>query len=151
MGYFVEGLKPEIQVRVQTINPQNRLQAMKMARDIEVEIRGFRSQRLSDFGRWTKERDVSYHLYERGRTGSGFKSGQRSGFGSTYNPGPNRSSSVTGPVSPQKSAQSGSNSHLGGNSNCQNSMGDSSFYHRANSDREGGPRSRGVQHLPYSE
>ena len=152
LGYFVGGLKPEIRVKVRTLNPQNRLQAMKMARDIEVEIRGFRSQRLSDFGRrWTKERDASYHLYERGRTGSGFKSGQRSGFGSTYNPSPNRSSNVTGPVSPKISAQSGSNSHLGGNSNSQNSMGGSSFYHHANSDREGGPRSRGVQHLPYSE
>jgi len=79
LGYFVGGLKPEIRVRVRTLNPQNRLQAMKMAQDIEVETRGFRSQRLSDFGRrWTKERDASYHLYERGRMGSGFKSGQRS-------------------------------------------------------------------------
>ena len=141
LGYFVGGLKPEIRVKVRTLNPQNRLQAMKMARDIEVEIRGFRSQRLSDFGRWTKERDASYHLYERGRTGSGFKSGQRSGFGSTYNPSPNCSSSVTGPVSPKQYAQSRSKSHLGGNSNSPNSMRGSSFYHRANLGRVGIGRS----------
>ncbi|KAJ9541667.1 LOW QUALITY PROTEIN: hypothetical protein OSB04_028173 [Centaurea solstitialis] len=40
LGYFLGGLRPEIRLRVRTFNPVNRIQAMKIARDVESELQG---------------------------------------------------------------------------------------------------------------
>lgn len=40
LGYFIGGLKTEICLRVHTFSPQNRVQTMKLARDIEGQLRG---------------------------------------------------------------------------------------------------------------
>jgi hypothetical protein len=39
LGYFMSGLKPTIQRRVRTLNPQNRIQMMRIAKDVEEELR----------------------------------------------------------------------------------------------------------------
>jgi hypothetical protein len=39
LGYFMSGLKPVIRRRVRTLNPANRMQMMRMAKDVEDELR----------------------------------------------------------------------------------------------------------------
>jgi hypothetical protein len=39
LGYFMSGLKPTIRRRVRTLNPQNRMQMMRIAKDVEEELR----------------------------------------------------------------------------------------------------------------
>ncbi|XP_068472156.1 uncharacterized protein [Phaseolus vulgaris] len=39
LGYFMSGLKPPIRRRVRTLNPSNRMQMMRMAKDVEEEIK----------------------------------------------------------------------------------------------------------------
>jgi hypothetical protein len=39
LGYFMSGLKPAIRRRVRTLNPSNRMQMMRMAKDVEEELR----------------------------------------------------------------------------------------------------------------
>ncbi|MCI17325.1 pentatricopeptide repeat-containing protein, partial [Trifolium medium] len=39
LGYFMSGLKHPIRRRVRTLNPQNRMQMMRMAKDVEEELR----------------------------------------------------------------------------------------------------------------
>ncbi|MCI52065.1 pentatricopeptide repeat-containing protein, partial [Trifolium medium] len=38
LGYFMSGLKPQIRRRVRTLNPQNRMQMMRIAKDVEEEL-----------------------------------------------------------------------------------------------------------------
>lgn len=39
LGYFMSGLKQKIRRRVRTLNPQNRMQLMRMAKDVEDELK----------------------------------------------------------------------------------------------------------------
>lgn len=39
LGYFMSGLKVQIRRRVRTLNPQNRMQMMRMAKDVEDELK----------------------------------------------------------------------------------------------------------------
>lgn len=39
LGYFISGLKAQIRRRVRTLNPQNRMQMMRMAKDVEDELK----------------------------------------------------------------------------------------------------------------
>ncbi|MCI04942.1 retrotransposon gag protein, partial [Trifolium medium] len=39
LGYFMSGLKPSIRRRVRTLNPGNRMQMMRMAKDVEEELK----------------------------------------------------------------------------------------------------------------
>lgn len=39
LGYFMSGLKAQIRRRVRTLNPQNRMQMMRMAKDVEDELK----------------------------------------------------------------------------------------------------------------
>lgn len=39
LGYFMSGLKPKIRRRVRTLNPQNRMQMMMIAKDVEDELK----------------------------------------------------------------------------------------------------------------
>jgi hypothetical protein len=39
LGYFMSGLKPMIRRRVRTLNPTNRMQMMRMAKDVEDELK----------------------------------------------------------------------------------------------------------------
>ncbi|MCI30473.1 pentatricopeptide repeat-containing protein, partial [Trifolium medium] len=40
LGYFMNGLKPQIRRRVRTLNPKSRMQMMRMAKDVEGELVG---------------------------------------------------------------------------------------------------------------
>ncbi|MCI07310.1 pentatricopeptide repeat-containing protein, partial [Trifolium medium] len=39
LGYFMSGLKPQIRRRVRTLNPRNRMQMMRIAKDVEDELK----------------------------------------------------------------------------------------------------------------
>lgn len=39
LGYFMSGLKAQIRRRVRTLNPQNRMQMMRMEKDVEDELK----------------------------------------------------------------------------------------------------------------
>ncbi|PNX68299.1 pentatricopeptide repeat-containing protein, partial [Trifolium pratense] len=39
LGYFMSGLKPAIRRRVRTLNPKTRMQMMRMAKDVEEELK----------------------------------------------------------------------------------------------------------------
>ncbi|MCI35135.1 pentatricopeptide repeat-containing protein, partial [Trifolium medium] len=39
LGYFMSGLKPQIRRRVRTLNPVSRMQMMRIAKDVEEELR----------------------------------------------------------------------------------------------------------------
>ncbi|MCI02697.1 retrotransposon gag protein, partial [Trifolium medium] len=39
LGYFMSGLKPQIRRRVRTLNPRNRMEMMRIAKDVEEELK----------------------------------------------------------------------------------------------------------------
>ncbi|KAI5447488.1 hypothetical protein KIW84_015083 [Lathyrus oleraceus] len=39
LGYFISGLKPQIRRRMRTLNPRNRIKMMRIAKDVEVELK----------------------------------------------------------------------------------------------------------------
>jgi hypothetical protein len=39
LGYFMSGLKPQIRRKVRTLNPKNRMEVMRIAKDVEDELR----------------------------------------------------------------------------------------------------------------
>ncbi|XP_050874662.1 uncharacterized protein LOC127077172 [Lathyrus oleraceus] len=69
LGYFMSGLKPQIRRRVRTLNPRNRMEMMRIAKDVEEELkeedgdgerrdvkkRGVRACGPEGLGRVTKE------------------------------------------------------------------------------------------------
>ncbi|XP_073221518.1 uncharacterized protein [Cicer arietinum] len=50
LGYFLGGLQLEVRLRVGTFNPKTHVEAMKLARDVEIELRGVLNQRGSECG-----------------------------------------------------------------------------------------------------
>lgn len=128
LGYFLGGLKPEIRLKVRTLNPRSRLQAMKIARDVETELRGSLNYRGSG------GRKIVH--------GSGGKSGS----GSAFNPGSSGGFQRSGPASQNtfRPAQSGTNSQSVTSPNLVQKG-------RDDAGRGVGFRNRGTRHLPYSE
>ncbi|MCI43026.1 pentatricopeptide repeat-containing protein, partial [Trifolium medium] len=39
LGYFMSGLKPQIRKRVRTLNPRTRMEMMRIAKDVEAELK----------------------------------------------------------------------------------------------------------------
>lgn len=141
MGYFIGGLRPEIRMRVRTFNPANRLQAMRLARDVETELQGASIPRgggSTGTRAWKGSRDWSSGYVDKGGSGSG-----------QY---PNTSKLGSG-LGPSVGTQSKGN--LVGNSIQSESRTTVQQGSRTNGD-EGrrsvtGDRNRGTKHLPYSE
>jgi len=128
LGYFLGGLKPEIRLKVQTLNPRTRLQAIKIARDVETKLRGSLNYRGSGGRKIVR--------------GSGGKIGS----GSAFNPGSSGGFYRSSPASQNTSrpAQSGTNSHTV----TSPSLGQKG---RDDAGKGVGFQNRGTHHLPYSE
>jgi hypothetical protein len=119
LGYFMSGLKSNIRRRVRTLNPQNRMQMMRIAKDVEEELR--------------EEDDEGNRTFMRknlGRTES-------SGLGSKYRSGLNlaqkdiprsvntfANTGWSNPARKPESSGSNSNSNLSLNSTGRKSDGD---------------------------
>ncbi|WVZ05566.1 hypothetical protein V8G54_018912 [Vigna mungo] len=78
LGYFIGGLRSEIQRRVRTFNPVNRLQAMHLARDVEEKLLGEGFQHRGGVYGWKSNRDWGTGLGEKFGSGSGSSSPQES-------------------------------------------------------------------------
>lgn len=97
LGYFMSGLKPQIRRRVRTLNPQNRMQMMRIAKDVEEELR----DDDDEAGRYGSKKGVQERAGKNDWAGSVFRN--RSGF----NPKETNRSNGANPT--QKSGSSGSN------------------------------------------
>lgn len=73
LGYFMSGLKAQIRRRVRTLNPQNRMQMMRMAKDVEDELKDEDDDGERRYGK----KSVGYRLgrNEWGEQASKFQSG----------------------------------------------------------------------------
>lgn len=73
LGYFMSGLKAQIRRRVRTLNPQNRMQMMRMAKDVEDELKDEDDDGERRYGK----KSVGYRLgqNEWGGQASKFRSG----------------------------------------------------------------------------
>jgi hypothetical protein len=141
LGYFLGGLKPEIRLKVRTFNPMTRLQAMRVARDIETELRGSLIPR-SGGRNWVRDGKGN------GSTDFGSGSNKKGGNGSNFDPGPNRNGlTIRSTESSQNKGNqpdSNSNQTVTPNANLSRHTGDDGR-------RGNGDRNRGIKHLPYSE
>lgn len=81
LGYFMGGLKSEIRLRVRTFNPRTRVEAMKIARDVETELRGSLVRRSGGTRQWKGERESHYGPGGVGENGSGSNPSGGSGLG----------------------------------------------------------------------
>ncbi|WVZ17573.1 hypothetical protein V8G54_010555 [Vigna mungo] len=134
LGYFIGGLRSEIRRRIRTFNTVNRLQAMRLARDVEAELHGEGFQRGGGTRGWKSNRDLG--------TGQGEKFGSGSGQGPNLGKlgvglGPTQNTQTkplsVGSSSPHESSSTTPQSSISGN---RSSAAD---------------RNRGTKHLPYSE
>lgn len=140
LGYFMGGLKTNIRLRVRIMSPRSRVQAMKIARDVETEMRGPLLPRVSDGGprNW------------KGSGSGGYKLSWKTGFGSQYNPGSTRMGNgstnyfVGSVQSKTGSSPSNPNGNTNANTSTVRSRGDEGR-------RYGGERNCGLKHLLYSE
>ncbi|KAJ9543643.1 hypothetical protein OSB04_023350 [Centaurea solstitialis] len=133
LGYFLGGLRPEIRLRVRTFNPMNRVQAMKLARDVESELQGVASPRNVNLRSWNGGRYNGGGLVTKGPNGSGpdSNSGRRSsGLGSGSGMGsPNKLIPQKQTTAPQLVAP----------------------LRAVAGDRKENERNRGIKHLPYAD
>ncbi|KAE9602911.1 putative succinate dehydrogenase (quinone) [Lupinus albus] len=84
MGYFLGGLRSDIRLRVRTLNPVNRLQAMRCARDVEAELLGVSMPRNSGMRGWKGNKE-----WRSGYVEVGPGAGQNPNMGKLgYGPGP---------------------------------------------------------------
>jgi hypothetical protein len=60
LGYFMSGLKSTIRRRVRTLNPQNRMQMMRIAKDVEEELREEDDEGSRSFAKKNLGRTESY-------------------------------------------------------------------------------------------
>lgn len=140
LGYFMGGLKTDIRLRVRTINPRSRVQKMKIARDVETEMRGSLLPRVSAGGprNW------------KGSGSGGYGLSWKTGYGSQHNPGSTRvgNGSTNYSAGSVQSKTGSSPSNPNGNTNANTSttisIGDEGR-------RYEGERNCGLKHLPYSE
>lgn len=116
-----------------------RLQAMRVARDIETELRGSLIPR-SGGRNWVRDGKGN------GSTDFGSVSNKKGGNGSNFDPGPNRNGlTIRSTKSSQnKGNQPDSNQAVTSNANLSRHTGE-------NGRRGNGDRNRGIKHLPYSE
>ncbi|KAK2455764.1 hypothetical protein QL285_003186 [Trifolium repens] len=147
LGYFLGGLKLEIRLKVRTLNPRSRIQAMKMARDVETELRGALAPRSgggSRLGRKFKESNPK--LGEKGDFGSNSGPIEKIGYGSGLNPGQNKENHGCGPANSGNSEPSQPKSTLG-------TIVSPNFSQKGRDDarRGNGSHTKGIRHLPYSE
>ncbi|CAJ2641852.1 unnamed protein product [Trifolium pratense] len=131
LGYFMSGLKSSIRRRVRTLNPSNRMQLMRMAKDVEEELKDEDDDGDRIWGKKSLGRSEGVGLGSKSR--NSFNPAQKEVTRSSYS-GWNNSSKKTG-------SQSNSNS----NSNANTSM--SSTGRKNDGDRRGGvgDRWRGVR------
>jgi len=123
LGYFMSGLKPQIRRRVRTLNPQNRMQMMRIAKDVEEEL----CDEDEDENRAYVKKNV-------GRNDSnGLGSKFRSGFYPTHKDIP-RSATLGWPNPTRKTGSIGSNSN---STSSVNSTGK-----KIDNDRRGGGNER---------
>ncbi|XP_027936242.1 uncharacterized protein LOC114191269 [Vigna unguiculata] len=135
LGYFIGGLRSEIRRRVRTFNPVNRLQAMRLARDVEIELQGDGFQRRGGTRVWKSNRDWG--------TGQVDKFGSGSGQG----PYPMRLGVGPDPTQGTKSKSFSVSSSSPHESRSVTPQGS-----RVSADRTPTTdRNRGTKHLPYSE
>jgi len=71
LGYFIGGLRSEIRWRVHTFNPVNRLQAIRLARDVEIELQGDGFQRRGGARVWKRNQDWGTGQVDKFGSGSG--------------------------------------------------------------------------------
>jgi len=70
LGYFMSGLKQSIRRRVRTLNPQNRMQVMRMAKNVEDELKEEDDNGDRYYGKNRMGRNESSGLLSRSRNGS---------------------------------------------------------------------------------
>ncbi|KAF1869880.1 hypothetical protein Lal_00017457 [Lupinus albus] len=149
LGYFLGGLRPEIRLKVRTLNPVNRLQAMRLARDVEAELNAGNVGRIGGTGgtrMWKGSRDTySGSTLDRGGVGSG-QNGERAGNGSGSYPFSTRNSygpimSKGGPTKTPSAQNETRSAHASS----------SSTRHSGQEGRRFQERSRGTKHIPYTE
>lgn len=89
LGYFMSGLQPQIRRRVRTLNPQSRMQMMRMVKDVEDELKEEDDDDKS-YGRKGANERVGRNDWAgsqmRDRSGSIYQNTTRSGNGSRANP-----------------------------------------------------------------
>lgn len=146
LGYFMGGLKSEIRLRVRTFNPRTCVEAMKIARDVEIELRGSLVRRSGGTRQWKGGRESHYGPGGVGENGSGSNPSGGSGLGLQPKLGQYKSNSGSTYTNggPTKMAQSSINS----NPNSSRSMGRPGQNEETRSNLS---KNRGIQHLPYSE
>ncbi|PNX95727.1 retrotransposon-related protein [Trifolium pratense] len=135
LGYFMSGLKPAIRRRVRTLNPKTRMQMMRMAKDVEEELKEDDDEETRSLGKKSVGRNE----------GIGFGSKFRSG----YNPAQKEMtrSNYSGGNNPPKKTGS-SNPNFNSNSNFTNTNSSMSSTGRKNDgDRRhgGSERWRGMR------
>lgn len=102
LGYFMSGLKPQIRRRVRTLNPVTRMQMMRMAKDVEDELREDDDEGERSYGRKQGVDRVGRNDWA--------GSSQRQRSGSSFNPKETNRSTNTGWNNPtMKSGLMGSN------------------------------------------
>ncbi|KAK2367399.1 hypothetical protein QL285_080687 [Trifolium repens] len=107
LGYFMSGLKSPIRRRVRTLNPATRMQMMRIAKDVEEELR----EENDDENRGTMKRYVG-----RNENGSGSKF--RTGFNLAQK-------EITRPVNSGQSSPNGKTFSTGSSSNTTSSLNSS--------------------------
>ncbi|PNY02722.1 retrotransposon-related protein [Trifolium pratense] len=109
LGYFMSGLKPSIRRRVRTLNPGNRMQMMRMAKDVEEEFRDEDDEGDGGLGKKPLGRNEISGFGSKSR--SGFNPAQKEMTRSSYS-GWNNSIKKTGSQIPNSNANSNSSSSL---------------------------------------
>ncbi|KAJ9564989.1 hypothetical protein OSB04_000955 [Centaurea solstitialis] len=133
LGYFLGGLRSDIRLRVRTFNPTNRIQAMKLARDVESELQGVAIHRNVTQRNWNGGRTSGSGAIVKANYGSssdsgmgqrGFGPGSSSGVVGLNKPPTPKPFTIPQMVPPLKAIPGG---------------------------RREGEKNRGVKHLPYAE
>lgn len=105
LGYFMTGLKPQIRRRVRTLNPQNRMQMMRIAKDVEEELK----EDDDESGRYSSKKGVQERFGRNDWAGSLLRS--RSGFNpketNKSNPSPKTGSTGSNTASMSSLASTG--------------------------------------------
>ncbi|KAJ9547857.1 hypothetical protein OSB04_020400 [Centaurea solstitialis] len=131
LGYFLGGLRSEIRVKVRTFNPLNRIQAMKIARDVESELQGSVGPRNLSIRSWG--RNSGGGTYGKGNFGSTpYPTLSRRNFG----PGP--SGGIVSVTKPNVAKQIAAPQLV-------------QPLRTVASDRKENEKNRGVKHLPYAD
>jgi hypothetical protein len=114
LGYYMSGLKPAIRRRVRTLNPQSRMQMMRIAKNVEEELR----EEDDDGNRTLTKKKL-------GRTDPfGLRSKYRSGSNLTQKDTRSGNTGWSNPARKPESSGSNSNSNLSLNSTGRKSDGD---------------------------